>query len=136
MVSATKINLCFLRKANRDKQTTRSIELPACGGFMMAERTTEHRDLFVEGREAAFFGDDRELIALCRYYLVHDDERERIAQAGLARCVSSGYSNDARMRGMLEQVARLPSREAACQPVRGKPSHLADSTARAEAVPQ
>ncbi len=110
VVSATKINLCFLRKANRDRQTTRSVELAACGGFMLAERTDEHADLFAEGREASFFGDDNELIDQCRHYLTHDEDRLRVARAGLARCISSGYSNDARMRDMLRHIAALPIR--------------------------
>jgi spore maturation protein CgeB len=103
------INLCFLRKANRDLQTTRSIEIPACGAFMLAERTDEHRELFEEGREAEFFGDDDELLDKIRFYLARPALREAIARAGLERCVRGGYSNEARMAWMMARVP-VPAR--------------------------
>ena len=99
--SSFKINLCFLRKINRDLQTTRSVEIPACGGFMLAERTPEHLELFKEGEEAEFFDGNEELLDKCRYYLEHETLRLRIAQNGLRRCIESGYSNDKRMERML-----------------------------------
>ncbi len=101
------INLCFLRKANRDLQTTRSIEIPACGGFMLAERTDEHLALFEEGKEAEFFENDEELLDKVRYYLSHPQQRKKIAAAGQERCLRSGYSNLSRMREMLSMVAEL-----------------------------
>lgn len=108
-IAAFDINLCFLRKCNRDVQTTRSIEIPAAGGFMLAERTDEHRALFEEGREAEFFGGDDELLDKTRYYLAHDEARRRIAAAGRQRCLRSGYSNLDRMRSMLGVVESLRS---------------------------
>lgn len=110
-LSSLTIALCFLRKYNRDRHTSRSVEIPACGTFMLAERTEEHSELFKEGHEAEFFGSTEELFDKCRFYLSHDEARKRIADAGRKRCLESGYSNYDRMRLMLQNVMDRTRRE-------------------------
>lgn len=88
-----KISLCFLRKMNFDQQTTRSVEIPACGGFLMAERTSEHLSLFEENKEAVYFSSNKELLEKCKFYLKNDPERKQIIENGHKRCIQSGYSN-------------------------------------------
>jgi spore maturation protein CgeB len=101
------INLNFLRKVNRDLQTTRSIEIPACGAFMLGERTDEHLRLFEENKEAVYFSSNDELIHKVHYFLEHDKEREQIAKAGRERCLVGGYSNQERIKILVQELCFL-----------------------------
>ena len=101
-ISATKVNLNFLRKINRDEVTSRSVEIPACGGFMITERTKRHADFFEEGKEAEFFGTNEELLKKVEFYLKNDSLRNQIARAGYDRCLRSGYS----MRAQLDFIIK------------------------------
>ena len=105
-IVATQINLGFLRKANRDLQTDRSVEIPACGGFMLAEYSDEHARLFDDGKEAVFYRNRDELIGKAQSYLADDSERSAIAEAGRKRCLDSGYDHDARLSFMLDAALR------------------------------
>ena len=105
-ICAFKINLAFLRKKSRDLHTTRSSEIPACGGFMIAERTSEHLAMFEEDKEAVFFSSNEELLEKCKYYLEHEEERQTIAKAGRKRCIESDYSNEGMIRKVLQQIMK------------------------------
>jgi spore maturation protein CgeB len=79
-----------------DATTTRTYEIPACGGFMLHERSDELAKFFEEGKEVACFESSAEVAEKIHYYLRHEDERKAIAQAGYNRCVPA-YSYDNRM---------------------------------------
>lgn len=106
-ICATKININFLRKINRDEVTSRSVEIPACGGFMVAERTKRHLEFFKEGEEAVFFNTNNELYDLIKKYLDDDEGRKKIAEAGKKRCIESGYSNKIQLQKMLSVVDQI-----------------------------
>jgi len=93
-ISNSKITLGFLRKINNDTQTSRTFEIPACGGFMLMERTDEHIRLFTEGKEAEYFTSDRELLEKLKFYLENDVKREIIAKNGRIKVEQAGYFFD------------------------------------------
>jgi spore maturation protein CgeB len=91
-LGGTKIAINLVRVQNRDDHVMRTFEGPACGAFMLNERTEEHLELFEEDREAAYFGSAEELVDKVRYYLRHDRERERIRTAGHMKTITAGYT--------------------------------------------
>jgi spore maturation protein CgeB len=103
-VGGSAISLGFVRQVCPDQHTTRTFEIPAIGGFMLADRTDEHRELFEEGKEAEYFDSDEEYVEKVRYYLGNPDARVRIARAGHLRCTSSGYSYDDRIRDVMKAL--------------------------------
>lgn len=111
IVSAARINLAIMMGrllrgvSQTDETTTRTYEIPACGGFMLHERTPELQTLFEENKEVACFGSVEEAAEKIRYYLAHPEQRESIARAGHARCVPA-YSYDNRMIEILNWHAR------------------------------
>ncbi|MBF6558998.1 MAG: glycosyltransferase [Candidatus Binataceae bacterium] len=103
--AAIAVNL--LRRANHDDHVMRTFELPACGAFMLAERSDSHRELFAEGREAAFFATPDELAAQVRHYLPRAAERARIAAAGRRRVLAGGHSYNDRLHEILCAAGQL-----------------------------
>lgn len=105
-INGMDIALHFLRHGNRDEQDSRTFEIPACGVFMLAEKSDVHLSLFEDGKEAVFFTTKEELLEKVKYYLVHAEERRAIAEAGLKRCRDSGYSHQKRLEKVLDQIIR------------------------------
>jgi hypothetical protein len=101
-IQCAKVNLGLLSKGNRDLHTTRSLEIPALGGLLCAERTSEHTTMYQEGTEALFWSDVEECVAMCRLALSNDELRIGIASAGRARLIANGYYNEKIMKHILD----------------------------------
>lgn len=103
-IQCAKVNIGLLSKGNRDLHTTRSLEIPALGGLLCAERTSEHLDMYVEGVEALFWDDAEECAAACMRALGHEEERRKIAAAGQARNIANRIRNENVMSEILQSA--------------------------------
>lgn len=104
-IGASRINLCILSErregaSSGDQVTSRTFHIPACGGFMLHERTDELLELFTEGESVIGFGDEDELVSAVERWLGQDAERRRIADSGL-QLVRQNHSWDHRIAAIL-----------------------------------
>ncbi|TSA12253.1 MAG: glycosyltransferase family 1 protein [Deltaproteobacteria bacterium] len=100
-IQLAKVSLGLLSKGNRDLHTTRTFEIPYCGGLLCAERTSEHLQLYQEDVEAVYWGDVEECIEKCRKLLNDDKMRAEIAEKGRIRCLSNGIFNEKNLKNIL-----------------------------------
>jgi len=93
-IQLAKVSLGLLSKGNRDLHTTRTFEIPYCGGLLCAERTSEHLQLYQEDVEAVYWSDVKECIDKCQKLLNDDKMRTEIAAKGRIRCLRNGIFNE------------------------------------------
>jgi hypothetical protein len=103
LTAAAKVNLCLVRRANRDGHVMRSLEIAAIGGAMLAEDTDEHRALFGEdGESVVYFRDPRDAAERAERLIGDTAGRARLAAALRARMEGAGHAYKDRLRRMLE----------------------------------
>jgi spore maturation protein CgeB len=122
-LGGAKIAVNLVRAQNRDDHVMRSFEGPACGAFMLNERTEEHLALFAEGREAAYFESPEEFVEKIRYYLKNETEREQIRKAGWRKVRTGNNTYGDR----LMQILRLVQPAVSAQNIGLGTSRLSDS---------
>lgn len=103
-IQCADIALCLLSKGNHDLHTTRSLEIPAIGTLLCAERTQDHTELYEEGVEAVFFSDADECAARCLELIKNPDLLNAIAARGHARNEANGHFNERLLDRLLNVV--------------------------------
>lgn len=101
-IQSAKICLGLLSKGNRDLHTSRSVEIPALGSLLCAERTSEHLALYEDGVEAVFWNDAEECAEQCHRLLADDALRAGIAARGHERALRNNLFNEPLMAGILK----------------------------------
>jgi len=91
VLGASKITLAFVRKHNNETLACRTYEIPACGGFMLHERTGKTGEVLKEGEEAEFFSGYTEMKKKIDFYLNHDELRKQIALNGRKKILEGGH---------------------------------------------
>jgi spore maturation protein CgeB len=103
LTAAAKVNLCLVRRANRDGHVMRSFEIAAAGGCMLAQDTDEHREIFgPEGEATIYFGDAKEAAEGTRALLYDSSERRRLAAGLHRRIVGGAHTYAHRLATMLD----------------------------------
>jgi spore maturation protein CgeB len=100
LIGASRINIALhsgpvTTPGWEDAVSTRTFEIPACGGFMLHIDNPEVRTLFDVPAEIDTFSTPAGLVEKIGYYLAHPAERRAIAERGHARAVPA-YAMDAR----------------------------------------
>jgi spore maturation protein CgeB len=93
-IRGASIAIGLLSKGNEDLHTTRSLEIPAIGTLLCAERTSEHLAMYTDGEEAVFFDTADECADHCLALLAQPDRLGKIAEAGLKRVRRNGDFNE------------------------------------------
>lgn len=94
--------ICF-NIAMTDDINMRVYEIMGSKSFLLTNWVPGIEGLFEDGKHLVLYRSEEEMIEKAKYYLAHDDEREKIAQAGYEE-VMAKHTIDRRVDRILEEV--------------------------------
>lgn len=99
----SKINLNMTLRSIRTGIPLRAMDIMGCGGFLLTNYQQDFLDFFEPGVDYVFYTSRDELLELADYYLLHDEEREKIAENGY-RKVKAEHTYRKRVETILEKM--------------------------------
>lgn len=104
MCAEAPVQLGLLNSDNRDLHTARSFEVPATGALLIAENTSDHRELFKHMSSALLFETPQELRDLLRWIDSNPSQAQAIALKGYELITSTQNTWEDRAREILTQI--------------------------------
>lgn len=101
--SESKINLNISLKTIQTGIPLRAIDVMGCGGFLLSNYQEELAEYFRIDKECVVYESIEDMFLKAKYYLEHEEERERVAQNGFER-VKRDFTFCDRLKKMLEVV--------------------------------
>jgi spore maturation protein CgeB len=107
LTAAAKVNLCLVRRANRDGHVMRTFEIAAIGGCMLVEDTEDHRALFgADGEAVVFFRTPDEAAKRAHLLIANPAERARLSASVHTRIVGGRHTYGDRLKSMLDATTQ------------------------------
>lgn len=78
----SKINLNISLKSIQNGIPLRAIDIMGCGGFLLSNFQSDFMNFFDPDKDFVYYSDYDDLLEKIDYYLLHDEEREKIAYSG------------------------------------------------------
>lgn len=100
-----KSKIC-LNIAMKEDLNMRCFEVMGSGGFLLTDYVPYMEELFEDGKHLVLYRSLDEAVDKAKYYLTHDDEREKIAQAGFEE-VMKKHTIDKRVGRILEVIPHI-----------------------------
>ncbi len=104
----SKINLAFMQsygENTRPAMKCKIFDICMCGGFLICEYIPGIKEFYKIDKEIVCFRDTEEAADKIKYYLSHESERERIAQAGWERAHRE-HTMAKRLHGVFEEIEK------------------------------
>jgi hypothetical protein len=124
----TKIGInMHLSMIPRETGNMRMYEVPAHGMMLLCDKAglNAHEQIFEPDKEAVFYDSIEDAIEKIEYYLEHEEERIRIAQAGFAR-VHRDYDGELNLKNFLHWASGLRKKNGLQRPA--APSLISQET--------